>query len=221
MSGLSSLAQGLSVPNLETIAQYHPQFALAILAGVPCRPDIRSLSVDFDSSAAIGNYEPASFSEIISSYSIFGGSDITIDPTSAFAGNPLKYLNDVGQALVSGITVTLLVKGRGADYSPVADETPLQSAPRLLSASVGVWNLDNPDNVKARFTLQSFPNGSAGPSFPFTIWWNFAFWVLAAEGAHYMCLDPREARRRLRDEWGLCIGRCGPANNANPTPSVA
>lgn len=204
MAALSSIAQGLAVPPMGTLAAYHPQFALAILSGVPVRPDVRVLSVTFDSSAEVGNVRPASFAEIISSYSVFSGCDLTIDPTSAFPGNPLKFLNDVGQALVSGITFTLTVRGRGDDYSPISDETPLQSVPRLLSAAAGVWNLDNPDNVKARFTLAALPNGSPLPGFPFTIWLNLAFLMLGSEGAKFMCLSAQDARVRLKTECGVC-----------------
>jgi hypothetical protein len=204
MARLTSTVGGIVMPPFETLARFHPQFALAIDDGVPVRPDLRPLSVDFDSSAQIGNFEPASFSEIISSYSVFGGCDLTIDPTSAFAGNPLKYLNDVGQALVTGITFTLAVRARGDDYTPIIDETPLQSVCSLLGATAGMWNLDNPDNVKARFTLAAFPNGASTPGFPITVWLTFVFLVLGSEGATYMCMSPKDARAELRKRGWCC-----------------
>ncbi|HZU82018.1 MAG TPA: hypothetical protein VE987_03830, partial [Polyangiaceae bacterium] len=147
----------------------------------------------------------ASFSEVIGSYSIFAGADITVDPTNAFPGNPLKYLNDVGQALVSGITFTLLTRGSD-DYTPIPDETPLQSVPRLLSAAVGVWTLDNPDNVKATFTLQTIPNAaSEETALPMTVWLNFAFLMLGSGGREFLCLDAGTCRKRLKEEHGFTL----------------
>jgi hypothetical protein len=202
MAGLSSVAQGLTVPHFETLAVFHPGFALAIVEGVPCRPQIRALSVEFDASAQVGAVQPASFSQVIGAYSVFSGVDITIDPTNAFPGNPVKYVNDAGMALVSGITVEFTVRGAD-DYTPIADPTPLQSVPRLLAAAAGVWSMDNPDNVKARFTLQAIPNSSPDTAFPITVWMNLSFLVLAPEGCKYVCLDIHEARQKLAKhlEW--------------------
>jgi hypothetical protein len=200
----ASIAQGLAVPAFSTIAAFHPQAALAIACGVPVRPNLRSLSVEFDSTAFLGQVLPTSFTEIISSYSIFGGADITIDPSNAFPGNPLKFLNDIGQVLESGILFEMEVRSRGDDYNPVPDPTPLQSVARLFSAAVGIWTMDNPDNVKARFTLQSFPNSApASNAFPITVWVNFMFLVLGSEAQQFFCVPPGEARKRLRDEHGI------------------
>lgn len=198
MSLNSGNAQGLVVPHFETLAMFHPGFALAIASGVPCRPDVRVLSQQFDSSAQVGNALPASFSEIMGAYSVFVGCDVTIDPTNAFPGNPVKYLNDALQAQVTGITFKFTTRGSD-DYTPIPDETPLQAVPRLLAAAAGIWSLDNPDNVKATFTMQSVPNGSPTPGFPFTVWINFAFLRLAPEGTKYLCCPAPEARKRLCD----------------------
>lgn len=218
MSRSFSGAVGMPVP-FETLARFHPQFALAIDDGVPCRPNIRGLSADFDTTAQIGSFEPASFSEIISSYSVFAGVDITIDPTGLLPGNPLKYLSDVSQALESGITFTLTVRGRGDDYTPIVDETPLQSVPQVLAAAVGIWNMDNPDNVKARFTLAAFPLGSSSVGAPFTVWMTFSFLVLGAEGARYMCMCAKDARDELRRR-GWCLPT-GPAPAGPPAATTA
>jgi hypothetical protein len=201
----SSLAQGLQAPDFRTLAAFHPQAALAIACGVPVRPNLRTLSVTFSTSADIGQVIPASFSEVVGSYSIFAGADITVDPTNAFPGNPLKYLNDVGQALVSGITFRLVARG-GDDYTPIPDETPLQSVPRLLSAAAGIWTLDNPDNVKAYFTLQAIPNAaSEETALPMTVWLNLAFLMLGAAGREYLCVDAKTARCRLKEEHGFAL----------------
>jgi hypothetical protein len=191
---------GITFPSIRTVAGYHPQFALAAYEGIPVRPDLRPLSVEFTSAATIGQVLPASFAEIISSYSVFGGAVLTIDPTSAFPGNILKGLSDTTQARVTGITFTLLVRGNGDDYSPVPEETPLQSVEELLNASAGIWSMDNPDNVKARFTLAALTQPTA---LPFTAWLTMGFLVLGSEGQRFMCLDACEARARLKDKHGV------------------
>lgn len=202
----STIAQGLTVPDFRVLAYYHPQAALAIACGVPLHPNLRTLSVTFDTSAAVGERLPASFSEVIGSYSIFAGCDLTIDPTQAFPGNPLKYLNDVGQALVSGVTFALEVRG-SEDYTPIPDEVPLQSVPRLLASSVGIWTLDNPDNVKANFTLQTLPNAaSETTAFPMTVWLNFSFLMLSGQGSReFLCMRPELARAQLKTEHGFTL----------------
>jgi hypothetical protein len=201
----SSIAQGLSVPSFTTIAAYHPQAALAIASGVPVRPSIRPLSVTFDSTAFVGQQKPASFAEIISSYSIFAGADITIDPSNAFEGNVLKYVNDQAQMEAeTGITMTLEVRGLGSDYNPVPEPTPLQSVGRLFSAAVGIWTLDNPDNVKALFTLNTPPNAAPeSTAFPITVWFNFGFLVLGEGAGNFMCMAPADARKMLREQFGI------------------
>jgi hypothetical protein len=214
----STQAQGLAVPDFGVLCAYHPQVALAIACGVPLHPNVRVLQVTFGTGAAVGDVLPASFSEVMGAYSIFAGADVTIDPTNAFPGNPLKYLNDVCQALCSGITFTLFCRGR-EDYTPIPDETPLQSVAKLLSSSVGIWTMDTPDNVKATFTLQSLPNAQAETTgFPLTAWVNLSFLMLGGGCREYLCLDPCEARRRLWQDHG--IGQGG-GMRPGPTPNQA
>jgi hypothetical protein len=197
-------ANGIVFPSLAKIAEYHPAFALAAFEGIGVRVDMRPLSVEFTTQAAIGQVLPASFAEIISSYSVFVGADLTLDPTSAFPGNVLKNLSDVTQARVTGITFTLLVRANGDDYAPVPEETPLQSVVRLLNAGAGVWALDNPDNVKARFTLASLQQPTA---LPFTAWLTLCFYVLGPEGQKYLCMDADTARKVLRDKYNVTCCR--------------
>jgi hypothetical protein len=204
---LHTVAQGIAMPSLETIAAFHPQAALAIACGVPVRPDIRTTSATFDSSAMVGQQIPSSFAEIISNYSIFAGCKMGIDPSQAFPGNPLKFLNDVGQMQETGVTVTIAARTRTSDYNPAIDDVPLQDVPPLLSAFVGLWTLDNPDNIFVRYTLQNLPNAAAGDTaFPITFWLNFAWIVLGADASQFFCLPPEECRRRLRCDHGIIPG---------------
>jgi hypothetical protein len=183
---------GLSVPSLVTIAQYHPQFALAIAKGVRVRPNLRPLSVEIQNSQ-LGQPVRASFQEIISQYSVFAGIKVTIDPTNNLTGNPLKYLSDAAQPLTSQITLTLLVKSNdGTDYAPVPDDTPLQGLQDAFAPSIGIWAMVNPENVKARFVLQSVAEGDN-----FTVWVIFTFLVLAADGSIYLSMTPDAARAEL------------------------
>lgn len=201
----STLAQGLAAFDFRTLAAYHPQAALAVACGVPLRPNVRNLSVQFSSSAAVGTRLPASFAEVIGTYSIFAGCDTTIDPTNAFPGNPLKYLNDTLQAYTSGITFTLECRGQD-DYTPMPDEVPLQSVPRILSGAAGIWVLDNPDNVKATFTLQVLPNAAAGSTgFPITAWVNFMFLTMGSACRPFLEYDAPQARKILKDEHGFMV----------------
>jgi hypothetical protein len=183
---------GYSVPSLETLAQYHPQFALAMAMGVPVRPNIRPLSVELQNSQ-VGQPQRSSFSTVISQYSVFAGLDVTIDPTNNLIGNPLKYIADAAQPLTSGITVSLLISAAsGVNYSPVPDETPLGILPRAFASSVGTWAMRNPENMKAGFTLQTAAEGDN-----FTVWLVFTFLVLASEGDGYFNIPADQARARL------------------------
>lgn len=185
---------GIALPSLVTLAQYHPQVALAVAQGVPLRPNIRPVSVELQNSQ-IGQPQPASFSEVISQYSIFAGVKVTIDPTNNLAGNPLKYLADAAQPLTSGITVSMLVKSRdGVDYSPIPDETPLQDMPVAFAPSIGIWRMVNPENIKMSFTLQTAAEGDN-----FTVWTIFTFLVLssAADNMGFMSMSPDQARAQL------------------------
>ncbi|MGH2998477.1 MAG: hypothetical protein ACRDNM_04175 [Gaiellaceae bacterium] len=187
------ISAGASVPSLVTLAQYHPQVALAVLNGVPLRPNLRPLSQELQNSQ-IAQPQPASFSEVISQYSIFGGVHVTIDPTNNIIGNPLKYLSDAAQPLTSGITVNLLIKSRdGVDYAPIPDETPLQGLPAAFAPAVGIWRMVNPENVKLNFTVQTAFAGDG----PITVWAIFTFWVLASVGEAFTRMGVDEARRRL------------------------
>jgi hypothetical protein len=185
---------GFTTPSLVTLAQYHPQVALAVARGVPLRPNLRPLSVELQNSQ-IGNPQPSSFSEVMSQYSIFSGLDLTIDPTNNLPGNPIKYIADAAQPDTSGITLTLLVKSNdGVDYSPIPDETPLQSCPRAFAPSVGIWRMVNPENLKAKFTLQTAFEGAG----PITVWLTFTFLVLASSGEQFMRVSNDDARAQLR-----------------------
>lgn len=191
-------------PSLLTLATYHPQVALAVAMGIPLRPNIRPLSIELQNSQQ-GQAQRTSFSEVMSQYSIFAGVHVTVDPTNDEEGNAVKYLNDAAQALVTGVTCNLLVKGAGGvDYSPIPDETPVQSVPVLFAPSIYVWRMVNPENVKAEFTLQTQVNAS-----PFTLWLNFVFLVLASEGDTYTNVDPETARRQLMSTtaWAMAIQR--------------
>ena len=194
----------LGPPSLLFLAEYHPQVALAVANGVPLRPNLRPLSVELQNSQ-IGQPQRTSFSEVISQYSIFAGVDVTVDPTNDAPGNPVKYINDASQALVTGVTVSLLVKGAGGeDYSPVPDETPLQQLPVTLAPSIYLWRMINPENVKAQFIVQTPANAT-----PFTVWLTFTFLVLASAGDVYMQIPADEARKQLIGTlaWQIATGR--------------
>lgn len=202
----SATAPGLSLPSLATIAQYHPRWALAAAEGIPVRPDVRPLSVQFSGGAQIGQFLPASFSQPITKNSIFGACVLTIDPTTAYGGNPLKGLNDATMALVSGTTFTLETTGRTGNYTPCFDDVPLQSIPTLLNPFAGMWRMDGPaDNVKARFTLQSTPNGGL----PFTAWLLMSFAVLEGPCSDWDHLPLADVRKRLREVHGICCPGAG------------
>jgi hypothetical protein len=201
---------GISVPSLATLADYHPQFALAVLAGVPVRPNLRPLSQQLQNSQ-LGQPQPASFDQVIGQYSIFSSCQVSIDPTNNLDGNPLKYLSDAAQALVTGVTVTMMVDSRsGINYTPIPDETPLQVLPAALSASAGIWRMVNPENLKVKFTV-----AAAAQSSPFTVWLNFTFLMLAAEGEQFLCVPTDEARRRL------CSMGCGSMRGPVPVQQGA
>jgi hypothetical protein len=198
---ISIAATGLTMPAFDTLARLYPQLALAIAEGVPCRPSGRILSAQF-ASATIGQVIPASFSEIFGGIAIFCGCEESIDPTSAFPGNILKYLSDTCQARVTGVTFTLTVKGGGTnDWDPIPEETPLQLVPGTLNPWAGGWVMNLPDNVKARFTLAAAPI-----AVPFTAWLNMSFAVLGEGCGQYSCLDRKTAQKRLRDDHGIGFG---------------
>lgn len=213
---MNTAGNGFVIPSLQTLAEYHPQVALAVWSGVPLRPNLRPLSVELQNSQ-VGNPQRSSFDTVISQYSIFGGCAITIDPTNNLAANPLKYISDATQPATSGVTVTLLVKSNdGTDYSPIPDETPLQSVPTLFAPSIGSWRLVNPENVKAAFTLQTPQSGDH-----FTVWLTFCFFVLASSGTNFFNISIEDARNRLR-AIGL-LPPPGPSMTAGPPaagPSV-
>ncbi|MGH3514302.1 MAG: hypothetical protein ACRDRB_18820, partial [Pseudonocardiaceae bacterium] len=162
------------------MAKYFPNFALALYHGVELRPNLRTLQANF-STTAVDTRLDASFDEQVSSFSLFGGSSVIIDPTSAFNGNPLKTTSDANQEVVSGIVMRFTVRGRGDDYTPVPTDTPLHLVTRVLNPTVGLWAWDNPDNVKATFTINGFV-----PAAPFTVWVVFGFYQLASDGMKYM-----------------------------------
>ncbi|HTA17768.1 MAG TPA: hypothetical protein VK989_00665 [Polyangia bacterium] len=193
----------LPLPPLEVIAKYFPQFALALWDGVELRPNLRTLEANF-STTTINTQLDASFDEQISSFSLFGGAAEVIDPTGNLNGNPLKSMSDRAQARVSGIVVNFTVRGRGDDYSPVPTDTPLELVPAVLNPTVGLWAWDNPDNVRARFTINGFV-----PAAPFTVWLVFGFYQLASRGCDFLRLDRQCARDKLIKCGVICP--CPPA----------
>ncbi len=187
------MVNGIVPIKFATLAVYHPQVALAVLEGVPLRPNLRTLQVTFPNLAA-GEQEPASFDQQISRYSIFAGVSVTIDPTNAFVGSALKTMSDFFQAKVSGITMNMAIRSRGSDYAPVIDDIPLQMLEATLNPAAGTWHFDNPDNPKALFTIQTPPTDA-----PFTVWVNFNLLVLGKQerGPEFLCMDRGEAQAKL------------------------
>ena len=194
-------AVGLVVPSMDLLADYHPQFALAIDSGVKPRPNLRTVQTVF-SSLSLNQPLEASFDQQITGYSVFTGFDYTIDPTNAFTGNILKGLSDYTQGLVSGMTTELLVRSRDSqDYNPIPVQTPIQLVARVLNGSVGTWAMNNPDNIKLRTMLTSAPTGTSGPV---TLWCVFAFMVLEAGAEPYLCMKGSDARAELRRRGYRC-----------------
>lgn len=184
---------GVTIPSLRTLAEYHPQVALAVWSGLALRPNLRPLSVQLQKSQ-LGNPQPVSFSEVMSVYSIFGSVSVTIDPTSNLEGNPLKYLSDAVEPATSGVTVNLLIKSSdGVDWSPIPDDTPLQSLPIAFAPSSGLWAMKNPENLKLAFTLQS---AFQGPG-PITVWTVWTFFMLQSGGEQFMRMTTPAARAQL------------------------
>jgi len=188
----------LPLPPLEVVAKYFPNFALALYHGVELRPNLRTLQANF-ATTTVNTRLDASFDEQVSSFSLFGGAAVVVDPTSNINGNPLKSVSDANQAIVSGIVVRFTVRGRGDDYSPVPTDTPLILVPRVLNPTVGLWAWDNPDNVKATFTINGFV-----PAAPFTVWLVFSFYQLASDGLKFMSMPRHCAREELVKCGVLC-----------------
>jgi len=192
------------MPPLVELAVRHPQLALCVAKGIPLRPNLRPLSVELQNSQ-LGQPQPVSFSEVISQYSVFTGLSVTVDPTNDEPGNPVKYINDAAQALVTGTTINLQVQGRGGvNYSPIPEETPVQALPAAFASSAWIWRMVNPENVKANFTVQSLLSAS-----PFTMWVIFAFMVPASEGDPYLTFDNDRAMIALSQTvaWKLATGQ--------------
>jgi hypothetical protein len=181
----------------ETLCTFHPAFALAILNGIGVRPSTRVVQAKF-SSTTIGAQIPASFDAIITTYSVFAGVDISIDPTNAFAGNPIKAQSDFFQTWgASGITLQLAAYTKGDNnYNPIPSDVPLQMVPAILNKVAGAWHMINPDNIKAEFTLQALPPGGTGAA-PFTVWLSFSFLCLGPGGEQYLAIPPARARAEL------------------------
>ena len=181
----------------ETLLTFHPAFALAILNGIGVRPSTRVVQAQF-SSATLGQQVPAAFDAIITTYSVFGGVDISIDPTNAFPGNPIKAQSDFFQTWgASGIRVQLAARTKGDnDYNPIPSDIPLQMVPAVLNKVAGAWHLINPDNIKAQFTLAALPAGGV-TAVPFTVWMTFSFLTLGPGGENFLSLPPVVARARL------------------------
>lgn len=179
----------------QTLAAYHPGFALAILRGVSVRPNLRVMQWAFNNQS-IGQPVNAAFDQQITGYSVFAGFDLTIDPTGAFPQNLFKTLSDGMQTLTTGITMQLLMRTKGnLDYSPIPTDCPLQLVPGVLSRSAGIWHLDNPDEAKGQLTLIAPP-----PAPVFTVWGVFSYLVLGPEGEKYVRMDPLKARAAVASE---------------------
>jgi hypothetical protein len=184
----------------ETLCTFHPAFALAILKGISVRPSNRVMQAQF-SSVTAGQQKPAALDAIITSYSVFGGCDITIDPTNAFGGNPLAaqsaFFQTWGQ---TGILFSLQARTKGDnDYNPIPTDVPLQMVPAILNKTAGAWHFVNPDNLKGQFTLAATPPGGAD-AVPFTCWLTFSFLVLGPGGENYLAIPPMQARAMLAQE---------------------
>jgi hypothetical protein len=198
------------LPDIRVLAQYHPQFAWAILDGCPVRPNNRIIQAQFGNTSA-GQTGRFSFDEQISAYSVFSGCSVTIDPTGAFAGNILKTTSDANQAKVSGIVATLEMRTRQGDYSPILNPIPVQQWEKALSPSVGSWYLEINDNCFSRVTVAQVQPGA-----PFTVWTVFGFYVLAERGSSYMCLDREKAYAKVCNH--PLIRGCWPQLSSPPAP---
>jgi hypothetical protein len=201
---LNGSVSGIIAPDFfGVLCIFHPQFALAIDDGIPARPNNRVIQSVFSSNALNQPIKNA-FDQQITGYSVFTGSDVSIDPTNNIPGNPLKYLSDAAQPETSGITATLLCRTRnGLDYMPIPVDVPLQSAKRVLDKSSGIWSLQSAgDNAFASLTLIATP-----PAPQFTVWWTFEFLVLGEGADPYLCMDPKAARAELRKRYPCCGGR--------------
>jgi len=188
-------ASGIVTPPMETIAAYHPYFALAALEGVPVRPNLRTVQAVF---GAFNLNQPVeeSFDQQITGLSLFTGASYSLDPITAFVGNLFQYVSAEAEQAVTGITCDILVQARGeTNYAPIPTQTPLQLVPQVLGGAAGVWAMDLPDNVKVRFTLTAAPAGAP----PLTVWLVFAFLVLGScrERDTIMCMDRRKVREEL------------------------
>lgn len=185
---------GITIPSLATLAEYHPQVALAVWNGFALRPNLRPLSVQLQNSM-LGNPQPVSFSEVISVYSIFAAVGVWIDPTGNLDGNPLKYISDATQPQTSGITVNLLMQSAtdGVNWSPIPDDTPLQAMPSSFAPSSGLWAMRNPENIKLAFTLQSEFQGEG----PITVWTVWTFLMLQSGGEQFLRMTVQAARAEL------------------------
>ena len=190
----------------ETLCSFHPAFALAILNGISVRPSNRVMQAQF-SSVTAGQQKPAALDAIITTYSVFAGADITIDPTNAFAGNPLAaqsaFFQTWGQ---TGILFSLQARTQGDnDYNPIPTDVPLQMVPAILNKTAGAWHFVNPDNLKAQFTLASTPPGGSD-AVPFTCWVTFSFLVLGPGGENYLAIAPAKARAMLYQQIAALQG---------------
>ena len=147
---------GFPEVSFETLCAYHPGFALAILKGVSVRPSMRIVQATF-SSPALNTPVSGAFDQIVTAYSVFVGCDVSIDPTSAFPGNPLKTTSDFFLASgASGIQAKLLAATSGDNnYSPILSFTPLQMIPGILSKAAGKW--------RSRIRTTSVPTSCSRP----------------------------------------------------------
>lgn len=183
--------------SFETLCAFHPGFALAVWNGVLVRPLARPLQASL-STAALNAPVPAAFDTVISSYSVFGAAEVTIDPTNAFAGNPQKAQSDFFQAVgASGIRFQLQVSSvDNSQYNPIPVDVPLQTVPGIMRRAAGIWRLKNPDTVKGTFNMASLPPGGIGAT-PVTAWVVFTFLTLGPGGDQYTDLSFTDARAKL------------------------
>jgi len=206
---LSNPVPGIASPTFETIAHWHPQFALAAKKGVPVRPNSRTMNFRFSSGTPGLQPENANFTPSIGAYSIFTGIDVTIDPTGAFSGNVLKTTSDSMQAVTSGLLATLIFRnGQAEDWAAIANPTPLQMIPRILNPTAGQWALDT--TAQAFGTVQV---NAQQPADDFTVWFLISFLCLGPGGGPFLCMQREDAIRELARLGVFC---CGPGEIGRP-----
>jgi len=191
--------------SFETLCAFHPGFALAVWNGVLVRPLPKVLQAVL-STTSLNTPVPAQFDSVVTSYSVFGGADVTLDPTNAFAGNPQKAQSDFFQAWgASGIRFQLQISSvDNSQYNPIPVDVPLQTVPAIMRKAAGIWRLKNPDTAKGTFSMASLPPGGIGAT-PVTAWVVLTFLTLGPGGEQYTGLGFTDARAQL----GAALAQAG------------